>query len=174
MNALPARVCLALLFGVGCNKAEPTPAPAASAAPEARASVSAAPAPAEKPWYVGTWSGSYTAERLAIELPIGMVPAWTKDDGSKASGQGQVALEVSPEGVVSGSAEGPLGKQLARGSVEGDTLRAELVPGQNDDNAFRGVLLVTRDGDAAQGELRASTGDSLTVRRANVTLTKAK
>jgi hypothetical protein len=142
----------------------------AAAAP---ASASAAPAAPEKPWYAGAWSGTYAAERFAIELPIGMVPAWKKDDGSKASGSGKIALDVSPEGTVSGTADGPLGKHVARGSVEADTLRVEFVPEQSGTDAFRGVMFVTREGDSAKGELRASSGDSLTVRRANVTLAKA-
>jgi hypothetical protein len=155
-----------------CKKSEPAPpSPAASAV--AQASASAAPAAPEKPWYAGAWSGTYAAERFAIELPIGNVPAWKKDDGSKASGAGKISLEVSPEGTVSGSADGPLGKHVARGSVEADTLRVEFVPEATGADTFRGVMLVTREGDSAKGELRASSGDSLTVRRANVTLAKA-
>ncbi len=156
-----------------CKKSEPAPpAPAASVA-AAPASGSAAPAAPEKPWYAGAWSGTYAAERFAIELPIGNVPAWKKDDGSKASGAGKISLEVSPEGTVSGSADGPLGKHVARGSVEADTLRVEFVPEAAGADTFRGVMLVTREGDSAKGELRASSGDSLTVRRADVTLAKA-
>lgn len=175
MRTFPVCLSAALLFGaVACNKSKPAPpAPAASVAAPASASAAAPAAPAEKPWYAGAWSGTYAAERFAIELPIGMVPAWTKDDGSKASGSGKISLEVSPEGTVSGKAEGPLGKHVARGSVEADTLRVEFVPEQSSTDAFRGVLFVTRDGDSAKGELRASSGDSLTVRRANVTLAKA-
>ncbi len=159
---------------MACNKSDPAPpAPAASVAVATPSASAAAPAAKEKPWYAGAWSGTYAAERFAIELPIGMVPAWKKDDGAKASGSGKISLEVSPEGTVSGKAEGPLGKHVARGSVEADTLRVEFVPEQSGTDAFRGVMFVTREGDSAKGELRASSGDSLTVRRANVTLAKA-
>jgi hypothetical protein len=162
-------LCLAV---TACKKDEPSPSPAASAAAPASASAAPKAAP-EKPWFAGAWSGTYAAERFAIELPIGNVPAWKKDDGSKASGAGKISLDVSPEGTVSGSADGPLGKHVARGSVEADTLRVEFVPEGTGADTFRGVMLVTREGDAAKGELRASSGDSLTVRRANVTLAKA-
>lgn len=156
-----------------CNKSDPAPAPTAASV-AAPASSSASPPEPEKPWYAGAWSGTYAAERYAIELPIGNVPAWKKDDGTKASGSGKISLEVSPEGTVSGSADGPLGKHVARGSVEADTLRVEFVPEGVGADTFRGVMLVTREGDSAKGELRASSGDSLTVRRADVTLAKAQ
>ena len=167
-----ARVLLLALFAICCKQqgGEPAPATSQSAIPVAAPSASAAAA--QKPWYQGNWSGSYTAERYVIELPIGAVASWSKDDGSRASGPGELKLTVDADWLVSGSAKGALGTHAVRGNVLEDSLRIELVPEQATPDALRGAGLTQREGDGLKGELKASSGDSLTVRKASLTLTK--
>lgn len=160
---------VALLL-LGCKNDAAAPAPAASQVPAASAAASVA-AP-QLPWYQGSWTGTYAAERLVIELPIGAVRDWSKDDGSRASGAGELKLTVTADGLVSGSATGPLGKHAVRGSVLQDSLRLEFLPEEATPDAFRGTGLTERAGDTLKGELKASSGDSLTVRKASLTLTK--
>ncbi len=169
------RSLLVTLALVGCAKKEPAP-DAASSAPahvsSATASaVASASAPAP-PWYTGTWVGTYSAERLAMEVPIGGVREWKSDDGKKSAGQGQVKLSVSRDGVISGNADGALGKHVLRGSAVEQELRVEFLPETPEPEAFRGIAVTKMEGDQQSGELKASSGDSLTVRRASLTLRK--
>jgi hypothetical protein len=46
------------------------------------------------------------------------------------------------------------------------------LPEQATPDALRGAGLTQREGDGLKGELKASSGDSLTVRKASLTLTK--
>jgi hypothetical protein len=164
---------LALALTAGCKQEggqQAAPSTSQSAAPAAAPSASAAAV--QKPWYEGQWTGSYAAERFLIELPIGAVASWAKDDGSKASGPGEVKLSVDADGLVSGSATGALGSHAVRGRVIEDSLRLELVPAEASTEALRGAGLTQREGESLKGELRASSGDSLTVRKASLTLTK--
>jgi hypothetical protein len=163
---------LALALLVGCKQQSGAPAPAASQSAAPAAAPSASEAAVQKPWYEGSWSGSYAAERYLIELPIGAVASWAKDDGSRASGPGELKLSVDAEGVVSGSAKGALGAHVVRGRVVEDSMRLELVPEEPTTEALRGAGLTQREGESLKGELRASSGDSLTVRKASLTLTK--
>lgn len=165
--------CIFGLIALVACKQEGAPAPAASqtAAASAAPSASVAAAPA-KPWYEGSWSGTYAAERHVIELPIGAVAAWAKDDGTRASGPGDVKLTVDADGLVSGSAKGALGAHAVRGRVVDETITLELVPEEPTVEALRGSGLTRREGEALKGELKASSGDSLTVRKASLTLSK--
>lgn len=171
MNTRSIILVLALVSACKQQAEGPAPTASQSAAPVAAPSASAA-AVEKKPWYEGSWSGSYAAERYLIELPIGAVSSWAKDDGSRASGPGELKFSVDADGVVSGSAKGALGTHVVRGRVEEDSLRLELVPAEPTTEALRGAGLTQREGDGLKGELRASSGDSLTVRKASLTLTK--
>jgi hypothetical protein len=162
---------LLVVVTLACKQQSEQAAPAATQS-AAIAAPSASAAAVQKPWYEGSWSGSYTAERYAIELPIGNVPAWSKDDGSKASGPGEIKLTVDADGLVSGSAKGALGSHVVRGRVIEDSVSLELVPEAPTTEALRGAGLTQREGEALKGELKASSGDSLTVRKASLTLTK--
>ncbi len=158
----------------GCSKQEPAPAASASASsaaltPAPSASATAAPA---RPWYAGSWVGTYKAERQVMNVPIGGARDWSKDDGQKAAGEGQVKLTVTNDGLISGSAEGALGKHVVRGSALEQELRLEFLPEAPEVEAFRGVAVTKADGEQQSGELKASSGDSLTVRRASLTLRK--
>jgi hypothetical protein len=147
-------------------------APAASAHPptstSANAAASAAPA---KAWYEGTWQGTYKAELLRLETAAGSVKQWKDDDGSKSSGEGKLSIQAAADGTVSGSASGPLGEHTVAGKVEGDRVALSLIPAQAE--GFRGVILASQQGEGIQGTLNVATGDSLTARKASVTLARA-
>jgi hypothetical protein len=140
----------------------------AAASSSAIAAGSAAPA---KPWYEGAWQGTYKAELLRLETAAGGVKKWKDDDGSTASGEGKLSLQAAADGTVSGSASGPLGEHTVAGKVEGDRVALSLIPAQAE--GFRGVILASQQGDGIQGTLNVATGDSLTARKASVTLARA-
>lgn len=164
--------CALLLVVAACQNAPKTdgaPAASASAAPSAIPAASA-PAPS-KAWFEGRWQGTYEAELFRIELPAGNVKEWKLDDGKKASGAGKLSLEVSPDGTVTGTSTGALGDLAVSGRVEGD--RAALSLGSGAEATFHGTVLATQTPEGMSGTLSASSGDSLQVRHAKVTLAKA-
>lgn len=170
-----ASACLALGFALASCKTEPTEKAVASGAPSAASALPSAEPP--KPWYVGTWSGDYSAQLFKVESGPGAVKDWSKDDGSKASGPGKLTLRIDDGGAIDGDSEGALGALTARGQVDGETLRIALQPkdsssAQTDAQSFSGTLLGSRSGDAVRGRLQASSGDSLTVREASIELKK--
>jgi hypothetical protein len=162
--------CL-LLVAFGCQNAAPREQPAASASAAPAASVAPVASATPKPWFEGAWQGTYQAELHRIELSAGGVKEWKKDDGSAASGAGTLSLAVTSDGSVNGTARGPLGEQQVSGRVEGDTVALSLVPAAAD--SFRGTILASKAPEGIKGTLQAASGDSLTVRKASVTLTKA-
>ena len=131
-------------------------------------SASAAPAAA---WYEGSWQGTYKAELHRIETAAGGVKEWKKDDGAQSSGEGKVSLEAKADGTVSGQASGALGEQSVSGRIEGERVALKLTPA--DANGFQGVILASQAPEGIKGTLSASTGDSLMVRKAEVTLSRA-
>jgi hypothetical protein len=134
-------------------------------------SVPLASAAPGKAWFVGAWQGTFRAELLRIELPAGGVKEWKQDDGKHASGDGTVTLQVAADGTASGATAGALGDMRVTGRVEGD--RAALTLASSDQNGFHGTLVATQAADGMQGNLNASSGDSLQVRSARVALTRA-
>ena len=160
---------LGLVACQGAPKSQPAELVAASAS--AAAAPASASAAAPMPWFFGHWQGSYNAELHRIELAAGGVKEWKQDDGTQAAGPGTLSLEAKQDGSVSGSASGPLGEQTLLGHIEGD--RVALTLTSSAENGFRGVIVVAQVGSDIQGALNASTGDSLSVRRASVTLSKA-
>lgn len=174
----------ALVIGLvlsACSKPEaPSAAADAAPAPLGPASVSVAPPPSapaakQEAWYVGKWSGTYDAQHYLIEAPKNEgAREWGQDDGGAHSGSGTIELSVGADGRVSGTADGPLGRQTASGEVDADTLRVSLAPDKPGERSFSGVVVLSRKGDKIEGRLQASTGDSRTVRDAAVTLEKGK
>jgi hypothetical protein len=164
--------CAALAALPACQRAPSGGSGATSATVSAASApaVASAPAPKPKAWYEGRWSGSYEAVIERIQLEAGGVRAWKEDDGQRASGKGTLVCSVTPEGVASGEADGPLGALLVSGVADEQGLRLSLSPKGDDPNGFRGTLLATRAGDQVTGTLSASSGDSLTVRKARVEL----
>lgn len=146
-----------------------SPAPSASAL-AATPSASAAPTAKAKPWYAGEFQGAYEAKLAPVDVKVGAVREWSKDDGKAASGPGKLDLKIGDDGVVDGTGEGALGPSHASGKVEDDTLRVVLAP--NETTGLRGVLVASKDGDGFKGSIEASSGDSLTVRQAPIELKK--
>jgi hypothetical protein len=161
----------AVAVAAGCKKDAPQEQVARTALPPA---AEAAPKPA--PWYVGDWTGTYQASLFKIELTgaEGAVQEWSKDDPSAFTGSGTLKLVVTEDHRVTGSVDGPLGKLVASGEVDGETLRVSLGPAAPvpTDQVSHATLVATRKGDAFEGRLRASTGNSLKVRVAAVTLAR--
>ncbi len=169
------RVALLLLLATACQQSPKTDpasvdsarvasaAPAVSVAPAASATAAA--------WFVGAWQGAYQAELFRVEVPVGGVKAWKDDDGKLASGDGKLSLQAAADGSVSGTASGALGELSVVGHVDGDRVTLTLHSPQPD--GFHGVILATQTPEGLSGTLSASTGDSLQVRQAKVTLTRA-
>jgi hypothetical protein len=156
----------------GCDKkAPPPPAAAPSGAPAAAASAK----PVEQPWFVGTWSGTFTAQAHEVVSPKdGYVKEWREVDAGDFTGPGTLTLHIDASGRITGSAEGALGSLAASGEVSDDTLSVTLSPKPADAQQITSALLVAkRDGSGAKGTLSASTGDSLRVRRAELALTRS-
>ncbi len=177
MNANGARLALAAGFVLtaiaGCKAHASDAAPGPSAVATAPASASAAPAAAAKPtkpWYAGSFAGAYEAKLQPVDVKVGAIREWAKDDGKAASGPGKLTLQIADDGVVDGSSEGALGAGHVSGKVEDDTLRLQLLP--DDSSAMRGVLVASRDGDGFKGSIEASSGDSTQVRQAPIELKK--
>jgi hypothetical protein len=174
MNHLRTVVCLTAwgfsLGVVGCKTAASDSAPSAPAPASAVARPAVVAAPA-KPWFSGGFAGEYEAKLAPVEIKVGAVKEWAKDDGKLASGKGVLSLQIDDAGRVDGTSEGALGAGHVSGKVEDDTLRLQLSP--DDDAGLHGVLVATREGDGFKGSIEASSGDSLKVRTANVELKKS-
>lgn len=162
------KLALLLLLATACQQS-PSPTPAASSSAPAPAVSATAPAPA-KAWFEGTWQGAFQAELLRVET-VGGVKAWKEDDGKLASGEGTLSLQVAADGSVTGSAGGALGTLAVAGRVDGD--RAALTFASAEPNGFHGVILASQTPEGMKGTLNASSADSLQVRKASVTLTRA-
>jgi hypothetical protein len=174
-GSIPRALLIVGLIGtasLGCKAraSDAAPPASASAAPAAAPASAAAAAPKGKPWFAGGFAGEYEAKQLPVDIKVGGVREWKTDDGKSSSGPGKLSLQIADDGMVDGHAEGALGASRLSGKVEEDTLRAELSP--SDDTGLRGVLVASRDGDGFKGTISASTGDSLRVRQATVTLKK--
>jgi hypothetical protein len=102
---------------------------------------------------------------------VGGVKEWKQDDGKQASGEGKLSLQAAADGSVTGTATGALGNLAVAGRVDGD--RAALTLTSADAGGFHGVILASQTPAGMTGTLNASSADSLQVRRANVTLTRA-
>lgn len=161
----------AVAFATGCSKDAPKEHP-----PRPAAAAPARPAPKPTPWYVGDWNGTYQASIFKIEMTDaeGAVKEWSKDDPAAFTGPGTLKLSVTEDHQVSGKLDGPLGNLVARGEVDGETLRVSLEPAAPApaDQVSHATLIATRKGEAFEGQLRASTGNSLKVRVGAVTLAK--
>jgi hypothetical protein len=156
------------------------PSPEASgAAPEALLSGSAAhqttpttSAAARASSLEGTWQGSYDAKKGSVGLPPKVKDKVRhKDDGKAAAGPGTITLTIAPGGELQGKAKGALGDATLVGRIEGDIIRASVVP---DDpyatHAMTGVLIGKLDGDVIHANLRVAGPDAVLVRESPVEL----
>ena len=128
------------------------------------------------PWFVGTWSGTYTARPRAVDSPKeGYIKEWRETDAGEFSGPGTVTLQIDVSGRIAGSADGALGSLVATGQVNDETLSVTLQAKPTDAQQISSAVLVAkREGDGAKGSLSASTGDSLRVRQADIVLTRTR
>jgi hypothetical protein len=160
-----------LLLLAGCRSPGDPPtrdAPAASAAPAPVAA--ATPAASAKTWFEGDWQGSFKAELFRVETAAGGVKEWKQDDGKRGSGDGALSLQIAHDGSAQGTASGALGELVVSGRVDGD--RAALRLASDEGDGFHGTILAAQTPDGMRGSLSASSGDSLQVRQASVTLTR--
>jgi hypothetical protein len=164
--------CGALLIALACKREAPDGAEQRTSAGSAPAATAPSAAPsAARPWYAGSWTGTYDAVLTQAEAAPGALREWAKDDGKAASGKGTLELVIDDHGMARGQANGPLGAHAVNGSADADTLRLALAPKETDDlKAFRGAVVVKRDGEVLRGTLRAGSGDGAMLRQANLEL----
>ncbi|HEU5074829.1 MAG TPA: hypothetical protein VFU02_11655, partial [Polyangiaceae bacterium] len=100
--------------------------------------------------------------------------AWADEADTKATGKGELLLKIDETGKVTGTVTGPLGELAAAGMVDDKTLRVNFQPTKAlaPPEMFNGVLLAEKSDAGFAGDLKASSGDSLTVRKASVVLSK--
>ncbi|HEY6727691.1 MAG TPA: hypothetical protein VI197_26835 [Polyangiaceae bacterium] len=172
---------LGLLLAAGCEQKAKDGAPAGNASAEAPAasgagSPAASAKPAEAPWYVGEWHAPLDVQRYQIEQTKeeGKIKAWADAADTKATGKGELTLKIDEAGKVTGTVTGPLGELAAAGMVDDQTLRVNFQPTKllTPPEMFNGVLLAEKSDKGFAGDLKASSGDSLTVRKASVLLSK--
>lgn len=101
----------------------------------------------------------------------GAPSGWEKDDGKRFTGAGSVQLSIAPDGTVTGTLKGALGEPRLSGRLEGDELRAALLPSGTDVTQIQnGVLSLKREGDSWKGQLSCASGDALLLREAQLEL----
>lgn len=162
------------MLGIGASGCKEDSAPSVSPSASASEVASAAPPPKPKPWYEGAWSGDYDASHYLIDMEAkeGAVRNWKADDGQSESGKGKISLTIDEAGEVTGKLTGPLGEMEASGSVEDEVLSVRLTPTQEEAKITTAYFLADKKGEALEGKLQASSGDSLVVRDAKLKLTK--
>jgi len=170
------RLTLFLLLATACHNPSKTDALTSSDAPLPAAPTPSAAAPAGSAaatdrWFVGAWQGVFRAELFRVEVPLGGMKEWKADDGKQASGEGTLSLQAATDGNITGTSSGALGELSVVGHVDGD--RATLMLRSPRPDGFHGVILASHTAEGLSGTLSASTGDSLQVRQAKVTLTRA-
>lgn len=149
------------------------PVASGSAAPDPSAKTGAAPGIEAPSPLAGAWSGKYRSAKATPTLdPTVRVKAWTKDDGARGSGEGDLRLEIAPDGSVKGNLEGPLGPADVVGMVEGERVHAVLRPRSDEIDAFAGSLEATLEGGAMVVRLRAADGAAVAVRTAEARLSR--
>ncbi len=178
MKLATAGVVLWLSWCCACSK--PRSSAETSASVSAAASVQAPAPPASASAHAtssaaGQWSGTYEARPYRIEMSKkeGAVREWSADQGASHIGKGTLTVDIAEDGSAKGSAKGPLGELAIAGEVDDSLLRLRFTPvdpGQAP--AFTGVLVAKREGETFTGRLQASSGDSLIVREASVSLRK--
>ena len=172
------RLTLLLPLLAACQRApkvDPaTDAAASASSAGARVVASTTPsaaAAATRAWFEGSWQGAFQAELFRIELAVGGAKEWKQDDGKLASGPAKLQLQIAADGGATGNASGALGDPVVTGHAEGDRVALTLASASPD--GFHGVILASQAPGGMLGVLSASSADSLQVRKANVTLSRA-
>ncbi len=182
----PGWVVFLGVFCVTCQKTAPpstnqsnSAAVASVAAPPVASAASAAqqPTQANVSACAGKYQGTYSVAttKSALARKEGAPAQWESDDGHALSGQGELALVVDNQNVVSGTAKGALGQQTLRGSCDDKTLRVQLDTAGTESNLIQNAFIVADlSGDQVTGTLTAATGDSLVRRSGAVSLRKSQ
>jgi hypothetical protein len=184
-----ASFCL-LVTLAGCDDKKNPPAPVAtantaSAAPSqatsaasAAASGSAAPA---APGAARAFAGTYSAIGAGFFVPRDKDAPnakdwkdvkWQGNPGDAGVGDGALKIAVSPEGVVTGEIEGPLGPAAISGSIVDDDFSASFRRKTAEDDGFSGTLSGKVAGDKIDGTLTASFGNASLIRSGKFSLAK--
>lgn len=123
----------------------------------------------------GAWKGEYEATKGSVELdPKVKDKTWKDDDGKKAAGKGTVSLTVLPDGGIEGKAQGALGNLSLAGQVDGEMIRATVLPDEpTHPLAMTGVLVGKIEGDVIRGRIRVAGPDATIVREAPIDLRRA-
>lgn len=150
------------------------------AAPAVASLPAPAPAPpAPPPWYAGAWQGRVEWTSGAPREGAGLPREWLEDAGPLDGAD--LTLRVDESREVDGRLTGSFSLTV-RGRMDDDALRAELEPDLRGTQepagpVFRGTLVATRHEPEKPavlvGTLRLSSGDSLLVRHAKVSLERA-
>ncbi|HVY46455.1 MAG TPA: hypothetical protein VHB21_11280, partial [Minicystis sp.] len=144
-RTLAALLAATLLAACDSGPAKPDRAPpprptaraAASAssggAPAPSTSIAAPPVDQGARAAAGAWEGHFDAKKGSVTVPENVKDkAREGDDGKAAVGSGKVEIAIAPDGDVTGSWTGALGKDTLRGKVETDggrtMLRASAMP----------------------------------------------
>ena len=175
------RIAMLLLASLVTCNSESTPPPQDQerqlARTPANVTTAAVSAKASEPTHPqqGSWRAAFTATKASVDLPEAAprYDAWQGDDGSLASGKGEISLSVTPDGGVTGSVSGSLGDMRIQGAVEEGTLRAVVTPTEPQaPQSLSGVLVAVTKGADFIGTLRASGHHGNVVRKADVKLEK--
>jgi hypothetical protein len=126
--------------------------------------------------HVGAFEGSYESKKADIALAPGVrVQDWKRDDGTAASGMGKLTIDISADGQVSGTIDGPLGPGLIRGVYSEGLLSASVSPTDPTRvDSFEGTLSGSLEADSIGVQLAAATADARLARRAEAKLTRVK
>ena len=124
---------------------------------------------------MGEVSRRLKGSRNEIEPKAAIERAWKKDDGSSHSGPGTLSVTVDQEGTAHGTADGALGSFIVSGVASESVMNLRLIPKEGDTpSTLAGVATVTKSASGAEGMIHASSGNSLIVRQAKLTLKKTQ
>lgn len=175
-SATPTRTSIwtvVLLLMAACQRERPGTSERAQAQSQSAAGLStpsASAAPAAASWFEGSWQGHYTARVNRIELPEPKAQelAWSETQGS--DGEGSLSLSIDPQGQLRGESTGALGNARLTGQVEAQRLVLRFRAEGDETTGFWGTAVLNCEMRACSGTLKASMGNSLSVRDAQITL----
>jgi len=177
---LSIAACSKLPKSTGVSAADPAApgntAPALSATAMGSNLPTAAAAPEPGRTATGLYEGRFMAQlrKSTTTTKQGAPSGWEKDDNKKFTGESTLSLSVAPDGTVQGTLKGALGEQTLRGKLQGDELRAAIVPTGSDSSLIQnGFVALKREGDSFKGNLSCASGDALILREASVELKKS-
>jgi len=168
-------ICVLLLATVttcGCHRKHEPPAPTTHASPAQ--STGPTNSTRAKPWYLGHWTGNVQLKsvRPSLSRAKGAPSAWLPSSDAGLSGTLSIDVDVDDKGQATGHAEGTLGKFQLRGRTDGNDLRLTLDADSNSPQAMQNAFVVlSHEKDALKGDLKAATGDALSLGAGAVVLT---